>query len=142
MGGWGHAMPVGGTRDQRVRRIALTLGVGGACFSALGAFALAFGQQQHSDFLRGVGTGLLATLPLFFGVMMIRAMQSMDEYGRQRQTQAASVAFLVVMGLAGSLMALEAGLGFHTPAWVYYTAGMLSWGLTAALLSARDRGTA
>lgn len=66
----------------------------------------------------------------------------MDEYGRQLHARAAALAFLLVMVVAGTLIALEGTLGFHTPAWVYYTVGMTTWGATAGVLSARDaRGT-
>lgn len=123
-------------------RIALRLGGGGALLSLLGALALAFGRQLGSEFWQGVGTGVLTTLPLFFGVMAIRMVGGMDEYGRQLHQRAASVAFLVVMVVAGSLIALEAALGLHVPAWALYVTGMATWGLTTAVLSVRDRGTA
>ncbi|WP_019585165.1 hypothetical protein [Deinococcus apachensis] len=129
--------PAGGTRDERVARIALRLGVGGSLLSLAGAMTLALGQRFGSDFWRGVGTGVLVTLPLFFGVVAIKVVRGMDEYGRQLHQRAASVAFLVVMILAGSLIALEAALGLHVPAWALYVVGMLIWGLSAAVIARR-----
>ena len=125
------------TRDERVGRMALGLGVGGGLLSMIGALTLHFGQQAQVGWVRGFGMGVLAALPFFFAVMTLRAVRTMDEYGQQLHMRAAALAFLLVMVLAGTLISLEAMLGFHTPAWAYYTAGMLIWSVTAAVLSAR-----
>lgn len=131
-------MKAAGTRDERVGRIALTLGLGGGLLSLLGALTLHFGQQTQEDIVRGFGTGVLAALPLFFAVMTLRAVRTMDEYGQQLHARAAALAFLLVMVLAGVMISLEAVLGFHTPAGVYYAVGMATWGVAAGVLGARD----
>jgi O-antigen/teichoic acid export membrane protein len=127
------------TREQQVRSISLTIGLGGGLLGALGALAAVFGEALDSEFFRGVGAGVLAALPLFFAVLTVQGVRRMDEYARQLQARAASLAFLVTMLSAGTLISLEAVLGFSTPAWVFYVVGMLAWALAAAVLSARDQ---
>lgn len=127
------------TREQQVRQIALTIGLGGGLLAAVGALATVYGESQNSEFFQGVGAGVLAALPLFFAVLTVQGIRRMDEYARQLQARAASLAFLVTMLAAGSLISLEAVLGFSTPAWVFYVVGMLAWAIAAAVLSARDQ---
>lgn len=127
------------TREQQVQRIFLSLGVGGGLLAALGALAAVYGEAQGSEFFRGVGAGVLAALPLFFAVLTVQGIRRMDEYARQLQARAASLAFVVTMLAAGSLITLEAVLKFDTPAWVFYVVGMLAWAVAAAVLSARDQ---
>lgn len=128
------------SRDRRVGRIALSLGLGGGLLSLVGALALHYGRLRQLDFVRGFGVGVLAALPLFFGALILKAVLTMDEYGQRVHQQAASLAFVGVMVLAGTLVSLEAVLGFHTPAWVYYAAGMTGWGVLAAVVHLRGRG--
>lgn len=127
------------SRDERVRRLFLAIGLGGGLLAALGALATLYGETRNADVFRGMGAGILAALPLFFAFLTVRAVRGMDEYARQLQTRAASLAFVVTMLSAGTLISLEAVLGFSTPAWVFYVVGMLAWGVAAAALSARDQ---
>ena len=58
---------------------------------------------------------------------------------RALQMQAASVAFMVTMVVAGGLIALEAAFKFQTPTFVYYVVGMLSWAVASGVLALRNR---
>ncbi|GBF05421.1 hypothetical protein DAERI_040181 [Deinococcus aerius] len=126
------------SRDQRVGRVLLGFGLGGGGLSLLGALLAGLGRQRGLEPLASAGTLLLAALPLLFAGMMVLAVRRMDEYGRQLQTRAAGVAFLAVMVLSASLIALEPALHFRTPSWVIYVTGMLVWGLSAAVIARRD----
>lgn len=125
-------------RERRVSKWSLWMGWGGGGLAGLGALAAAAGRTQHLSVLTSLGAGILAALPLFFAVMTVLSIRQMDEYGRQLQARAASIAFLVVMVLAGMLISLEAMLEFRTPPWVLYLAGMTVWGVVGCTLAARD----
>lgn len=71
------------TREQQVRQIALTIGLGGGLLAAVGALATVYGESQNSEFFQGVGAGVLAALPLFFAVLTVQGIRRMDEYARQ-----------------------------------------------------------
>ncbi|UQN05750.1 hypothetical protein [Deinococcus sp. QL22] len=114
------------------------MGIGGGSVAVLGAVAVALGRMQNIPAFNNLGAGILAALPLFFAVMTVLGIRQMDEYGRQLHARAASIAFLVVMLLAGTLISLEAILDFHTPPWVLYVAGMGVWGTVGCVLAARD----
>jgi hypothetical protein len=125
-------------RERRVSRLSLWMGWGGGGVALLGAIAAAIGRARNLPVFTGLGAGVLAALPLFFAVMTVLSIRQMDEYGRQLHARAASIAFLVVMVLAGMLISLEAMLDFHTPPWVLYLAGMTVWGVVGCTLAARD----
>lgn len=125
-------------REHRVNRLSLWMGIGGGSVAVLGAVAVALGRMQNIPAFNNLGAGILAALPLFFAVMTVLGIRQMDEYGRQLHARAASIAFLVVMLLAGTLISLEAILDFHTPPWVLYVAGMGVWGTVGCVLAARD----
>ncbi|MFB9993953.1 hypothetical protein ACFFLM_18520 [Deinococcus oregonensis] len=125
-------------RERRVNRLSLWMGWGGGGVAGLAAVAVAIGRAQNIPVFNSLGAGVLAALPLFFAVMTVLSIRQMDEYGRQLHARAASIAFLVVMVLAGMLISLEAVLNFHTPPWVLYLAGMTVWGVAGCVLAARD----
>lgn len=118
-------------------RILLGFGLGGGVLSVLGALLVGLGRQRGLEPLAWAGTLLLAALPLLFAGMMVLAVRRMDEYGRQVQTRAAGAAFLAVMVLSASLMALEPALHVRAPSWVIYVTGMLVWGLSTAVIARR-----
>ncbi|WP_240741105.1 hypothetical protein [Deinococcus sp. Arct2-2] len=130
--------PVPTARERRVNRMSLWMGLGGGSVAVLGAVAVAVGRTQNIPAFNTLGAGILAALPLFFAIMTVLGIRQMDEYGRQLHARAASVAFLVVMLLAGTLISLEAVLNFHTPPWALYVAGMGVWGIVGCVLAARD----
>ncbi len=125
-------------RERRVNRLSLWMALGGGSVALLGAVAVSLGRTHGNPIFNSLGAGILAALPLFFAVMTVLGIRQMDEYGRQLHARAASVAFLVVMLLAGTLISLEAILEFHTPPWALYTAGMTTWGVAGCVLAARD----
>ncbi|GGL80206.1 hypothetical protein GCM10010840_17640 [Deinococcus aerolatus] len=114
----------------------------GGALAVLAAGLVAMGQSGDGEFfsfVKGMGFGILSTLPLFFAVLTVRAVLLMDEYMRALQMQATSIAFLVTMVVAGALIALEAAFKFQTPTFVYYAVGMLSWAVASAVLALRHR---
>ncbi len=134
----------GGSRTQKVQRVAGTMALTGGALAVLAAVLVAVGQGGEGEvfsYVKGMGFGILSTLPLFFAALTVRAVLLMDEYMRALQMQATSIAFLVTMVVAGALIALEAALKFQTPTFVYYAVGMLSWGVASAVLTLRHRET-
>lgn len=125
-------------RERRVNRLSLWMGLGGGGVALLAALAVTIGRAQNIPLFNSFGAGVLAALPLFFAVMTVLGIRQMDEYGRQLHARAASIAFLVVMLLAGTLVSLEAIFGFRTPPWALYVAGMSVWGIAGWVLAARD----
>ena len=117
-------------RERQLNAMGTRMGVLGGLLAAVAAGLTVVGRRGQGDlhgFILGMGTGMLGILPLFFALMTLQMYRKMDEYARQQLTQAASVAFLVTMLVSGSLIALQAGLHFSTPAWVLYVVGMGAW---------------
>lgn len=134
--------PARDTRAQKVQSVAAFMALSGGGLAALAAVLVAVGQGGQGEgfsFAKGMGFGILSTLPLFFAALTVRAVLMMDEYMRALQMQAASVAFMVTMVVAGGLIALEAAFKFQTPTFVYYVVGMLSWAVASGVLALRNR---
>lgn len=131
------------TRERTLALISLRMALTGGALAAVAAIALAFGVQQDDplhDLSKGLGTGMLTALPLFFAGRMLAMYRHMDEFARLQLTQAASLAFLVTMIVSGGAMALQALLHFPTPAWAFYVLGMGSWLATSVLQTVRLGG--
>lgn len=134
--------PAGGSRTQKVQRVAGIMGLTGGLLAALAAVLVAVGESGDStlfSLVKGMGYGILSVLPLFFAVLTLRGVMLMDEYMRALQMQATSIAFMVTMVVAGALIALESAFDFQTPTFLFYVVGMLSWVGAAATLSLRNR---
>lgn len=130
-------------RAQRVKTLHGIMGLGGGLLAAVGAVLLSVGENGQGELfsvLKGMGYGILAVLPFYYAVFIVRAILTMDEYLRGLQVQATSVAFMVTMVVAGALIGLEAAFKFQTPSLVYYAVGLLSWAAALAALKARRRG--
>lgn len=128
------------SREQRVTRISLTMGILGGLLAVMAAVALGIGLRgttDQFDFIKGLGIGMFTALPFFFAVMAYRAMSLMDEYARLLQRQALAFAFMVTMIVSGGLIALQSYLHFNLPAWIIYATGMLTWAIAAAVQGIR-----
>lgn len=132
-------------RERRLQNLVRSLGLLGVGLTLVAGLASHFGTLGTGagfSFMRGLGLGMLLTLPIFFGMLALRALRVMDEYARYQHLVAASIAFLVVMLLSGVLLALQPALNLQTPAWVYYLVGMLTWGVAVQVQQRRSPGQA
>jgi hypothetical protein len=97
------------------------------------------GRLGGSEYLRGVSVGMLMTLPWAAVLMIWRAYGQLDEFGRQRQTQAAAVAFVVVMLLAMTYFPLQVAASWPAlPLWVLWVVGVTTWGAVLVAGELRD----
>ncbi|QFP76414.1 hypothetical protein [Deinococcus sp. AJ005] len=130
------------SRTQKVKTLHRVMGLGGGLLAAVGAVLISVGQNGGGELhsvVKGMGYGILAALPFYYAVFIVRAILTMDEYLRALQVQATSIAFMVTMVVSGGLIALETPFKFQTPSLVFYAVGLLSWAAALAALKARSR---